>query len=151
MSNTSKMLITLAAAIVFFGIVQAAIDSPSSTTSTASAAKPALAGEDWKIPAGSSSGCDESKIAVDKLRARIEYSEYAHVTGRLINNCDQATGVQVKITVYGKSGDIVKVDDIWPASVKNIPPHSEYPFEWVDRIPEFDRFTVSVIDLKTWN
>ena len=41
--------------------------------------------------------------------------------------------------------------DIWPASIKNIPANTEFPFEWIDHVDGFSRYTVNVIDVKTWN
>ena len=88
--------------------------------------------------------CSVSSFAVDKLRAR-----GVHITGRLLNNCDLAAGAQVKITTYDKAGSILSVDDIWPASISNIPAHSTFPFEWLSG-GGVDTFTVAVTSVKTW-
>lgn len=95
-------------------------------------------------------GCTVSDIGVDKLNARRQYENYIKITGRLTNNCAQATGVQVKVTSYDKAGNILGASDIWPASVSNIPGNSEYPFEWLDDLPGFARFEVSVIAVHPW-
>jgi hypothetical protein len=90
--------------------------------------------------------CGVSSFAVDKLRAR-----GVHITGRLLNNCDLAAGAQVKITTYDKAGSILSVDDIWPASISNIPAHSTFPFEWLmTGASGVDTFTVAVTSVKTW-
>jgi hypothetical protein len=105
-------------------------------------------------PAGlegdSRTSCTVSKIAVDKLKARPEGYGYFRITGRLTNNCDQPTGVQIKVTVYDKAENILASPDGWPASTSNIPAHSEYPFEWLQEAPGFHKFTVSVISVRTW-
>lgn len=103
-------------------------------------------------PAGleDSASCTVSKIVVDKLKAQPKGYGYFRITGRLTNNCDQATGVQIKVTVYDKAENILASPDLWPASVSNIPAHSEYPFECLQEAPGFHRFTVSVISVRTW-
>lgn len=95
--------------------------------------------------------CGVSDIGIDGLRARPgEASDATIITGRVMNNCRDAVGVQVKVTAYNQAGDILEVDDIWPASVKNIPGRSDFPFEWIDNVEGFSRFTVRVIDVKAW-
>lgn len=100
--------------------------------------------------ADDAASCTVSKIAVDKLKAQSKGYGYFRITGRLTNNCDQATGVQIKVTVYDKADNILASPDLWPASVSNIPAHSEYPFECLQEAPGFHRFTVSVISVRTW-
>ena len=98
---------------------------------------------------GDSASCTVSKIVVDKLKAQSKGYGYFRITGRLINNCDQPTGVQIKVTVYGKADNILASPDLWPASTNNIPAHSEYPFECLQEAPGFHRFTVIVINVRT--
>jgi maltose-binding protein MalE len=97
-----------------------------------------------------SAACTVSKIVVDKLRAQSKGYGYFRITGRLTNNCDQPTGVQIKVTVCDKADNILASPDLWPASVSNIPAHSEYPFECLQEAPGFHRFTVNVINVRTW-
>jgi hypothetical protein len=93
-----------------------------------------------------SQACGVADIAVDKLR-----DQGIHVTGRLLNNCALAVGAQLKVTTYDKAGNILSVDDIWPASISNIPAHSVFPFEWqLTSARGVSTFTVDVTRVKTW-
>jgi len=93
--------------------------------------------------------CGSSDIAVDKLRVRVEYG-YAHVTGLVTNHCARGTGVQLKFTAYGRDGDVVTSSDFWPDSISNIPVNTVFPFEWVQPVGDFQKYTVEVIDVKRW-
>lgn len=94
--------------------------------------------------------CKPSDIDIDKVRGRVD-GDYVYVAGRLVNNCASATGVQIKITVYNKAGDILTVRDLWPASINNIPPRSDFPFEiMVPRQAGFANFDTRVIGTRVW-
>jgi hypothetical protein len=117
----------------------------------------ALAGCDG--PAGSVSpsaspprpACGLSDITLDQLKARPDGDEYVHIVGRIINNCHTATGVQLKIVLLDRGGNILKVDDLWPASTNNIPPQSDFPFDMmIKSVPSFDRFQVRVTEVRIW-
>lgn len=100
--------------------------------------------------ASAQAACTPSDIAIDKLKGRVD-RDFAYVVGRLVNNCKIATGVQIKVTTYNKAGDILAVNDIWPASINNIPAKSDFPFEYgMDRLAGFSTFDVRVIATKTW-
>ena len=102
------------------------------------------------VTGDSVTSCTVSKVTVDKLRARSEGYGYFRITGRLTNKCDQPIGVQIKVTVYDRADNILASPDLWPASTSNIPAHSEYPFEWLQESPGLHKFTVNVIELRTW-
>lgn len=104
------------------------------------------------LPEASVSPCKLSDITIDKLRGVAEDGGFARITGRVVNHCASAVGVELKITFYGKDGDILKVDDgFWPASVHNIAAGQEYTFEAVeDRADGFRRFEVEVVGLNVW-
>jgi len=69
----------------------------------------------------------------------------------VVNNCDLETGVQIKISILDPAGGILRVSDFWPASTNNIPPHSGFPFQAeMEGNDSFDRFQVTVIDVKRW-
>jgi len=94
--------------------------------------------------------CSTSDITVriENLRKRYDYS---YATGRIINNCAIAIGVQLKFTTYGKNGEILKVDDTWPASTNNIPARSEFPFEHqTDWVPGATNMDARVIATRIW-
>lgn len=120
---------------------------PTNSLSIGNSAKLSPPAVSRSLPAAPS--CRTSDITVDKLGARVDYG-YTHFVGRVRNGCNQAVGVQLKLTAYGSSGDILTVDDFWPASINNIPANSDFPFETLDRIGGVKSFTVNVIDVKTW-
>lgn len=99
---------------------------------------------------GAVAQCKPADIGVDKLRARIE-GAYIYISGRLINNCSQATGAQIKVVLYDKDENILDVNDSWPASINNIPAKSDFPFQtMMDRRKGFKQFEIRVIDTKVW-
>jgi len=93
--------------------------------------------------------CSVSDIKIDKLRDRQD-GEYIYITGRLINNCSRAIGPEVKITLYDSEENILAVNDMWPASLNNVPANSEFPFQDVERVEGFDKVTAQVIGLRAW-
>ena len=95
--------------------------------------------------------CDVSDISLDQLKARPAAGDYVHIVGRIKNNCSTATGVQIKIILLDGEGNILKVDDLWPASVSNIPSHTDFPFDLtIESDSAFKRFEVRVMEVKTW-
>ncbi len=59
--------------------------------------------------------------------------------------------MQIKIAILDHAGGILRVADFWPASTDNIPAHSGWPFQTeMEGDDSFDRFQVSVIDVKRW-
>jgi hypothetical protein len=122
--------------LVFIGMISHLAGT--SGTSTSTLARP------------SPPSCSRADITIDKLRGRSDEFGYAHVTGRVKNGCAEAIGVQLKATFYGKNDEILSVQDFWPASVSNIPARSSYPFEWMERVNGFQKYTVEVINVKTW-
>ena len=70
----------------------------------------------------------------------------------LTNNCAEAVGVQIKITGYDGSGLPVATRNLWPASVRNIPP-GDYTFsldQWLDYDPEIKKFELKPIEVNQW-
>lgn len=112
---------------------------------------PASSSPENKQLIGDSGACRPSQIGIAKLRAvRDSDTGYTRITGSLTNNCTSPAGPRIKITVYDKAGNILSSEDMWPASVSNIPPNTVFPFEWLDNSPYFDRFTVEVISISKW-
>lgn len=74
-------------------------------------------------------------------------------TAIITNNCINSAGVEVKIIGYDKNNEIIKVRDIWPASINNIPP-GEYPIS-INQYLEFDKriesISIEPIRVKIWN
>lgn len=78
--------------------------------------------------------CAPSNFLITKEKAT-ERGGYATLTGIVRNNCDQAKGIRLKWTAYNKDGSVAFSDTFWPASTTNIPPHSDYPFETMNKAP----------------
>jgi hypothetical protein len=96
------------------------------------------------------SSCQASDFALDELRSRHQHSGI-YIVGRIMNNCDAETGVRIKVAILDHAGGILRVSDFWPASTENIPPHSGWPFQTeLDGVDSFDRFQVTVIEVKRW-
>jgi hypothetical protein len=79
-------------------------------------------------------------------------NEYAtSIIGSILNKCDSSVGVQIKVIFYDKARNILRVEDMWPASVNNIPAHSDYPFQIeVNHVENFDRVEVRVLAVNKW-
>ena len=70
----------------------------------------------------------------------------------LTNRCSEPIGVQVKITGYDKTGAPVATRELWPASVRNIPP-GDFTFslnQWLDYDSEMKKFDVVPVAVKQW-
>jgi len=102
--------------------------------------------------------CSINKIEVIKLKAHYEKvcngNDCIKMQGvmTLKNNCNEPTGVQVKVTGYDKNQSPVLVRELWPASVRNINVGEE-TFStdfWLDYSPEIKSFTVEPIRVKVW-
>jgi hypothetical protein len=77
---------------------------------------------------------------------------YFGVVGELINNCNEPTGIQVRFVGRDSKGELVAVNEQWPASIRNVPAHSRSPFQ-TNAFP-YDRtiktLTAEVIEAKQW-
>lgn len=94
--------------------------------------------------------CSIADIELDKLQGR-SAEHHLSVTGFIVNNCAQATGVQIKVTVYDQEGRVIVSRDPWPASVSNIPARSTFPFEYkLDRVAGYKNFDVRVLRTRIW-
>jgi hypothetical protein len=95
-------------------------------------------------------GCKVKDIALDRLSHRVE-GAVTHVSGRIVSNCAQSTGVHLRVSVFDKSGSVLAVQDLWPASVKNIPPRGIFPFSASIRgVPNVAKFSVEILETKVW-
>ena len=73
--------------------------------------------------------------------------------GVLTNQCSEPIGVQLKITAYDKAGAPVATRELWPASIRNIPP-GDYTFsldQWLEHDPEIKTFEVVPVSIKKWH
>jgi len=88
---------------------------------------------------------------IGKLRGHYDH-DYFFVNGVVTNNGQNAMGVELQIALYDKNGTPLKVSEFWPASIRNIAPGEQYPFEWLENCePGVETFEVKVINSKEWN
>lgn len=72
--------------------------------------------------------------------------------GVLKNKCPIPIGVQIQITGTDSGGKPISSRELWPASVRNIPP-GDYTFSmdgYIEPDPRVDSFTVQVVDIREW-
>jgi len=95
--------------------------------------------------------CPISKISVEKFRVQDEGQILTVIIGSIRNKCDIPVGVQLKVIFYDTMDNVLRVEDMWPASVNNIDAHSDYPFQvHLDRVRGFKRVEVRVLRAETW-
>jgi hypothetical protein len=101
-------------------------------------------------PEAAAVNCRTSDIALEQLKSRVGRT-HSYIVGRVLNNCDLETGVHIKIVILDHAGGVLRVADFWPASTDNIPAHSGFPFQTVvEGSDSFDRFQVTVVEVKRW-
>ena len=94
--------------------------------------------------------CTADQFKLSKLRT-YEDSGFIHITGIIANTCNQSAGVQLKWTIFDKNGNVISDEEFWPASTNNIPPHSQYPFEYLKQGEGFmTRYTIGPISADHW-
>jgi hypothetical protein len=95
--------------------------------------------------------CQIKDIVLDKFNVLDDGVVTTRILGRINNNCTNPTGVQLKVVFYDKGGNLLKVQDMWPASVSNIEPHSSFPFEvTIEKVQNFAKAEAKVIRVSTW-
>jgi hypothetical protein len=94
--------------------------------------------------------CSVSDFDVKISRTYTEYG-YSHIVGTAKNNSKIPCGVQVKYSTYDKNGAVMRTNDAWPASIRNIGPSRVENFEFM--LPA-DKMTSKVgiepISTKQW-
>jgi len=86
-----------------------------------------------------------------KVSKFYEESGYIKIAGYIKNDNDVPLGVKVKFTCYDKKNEVAKVNESWPASVRNIPAHSKYTFETIfEGYPGIVRLESEIIETRTW-
>jgi hypothetical protein len=84
----------------------------------------------WLLGSVNADACTKSEIRILQADHRPTDGMFAHVVGELVNDCDDATGVALRVTLRDQDGKVITSQKVWPASVANIPAHSSYPFEF---------------------
>lgn len=101
-------------------------------------------------PATNVSACTPAQFTLSKIQTS-EDSGYIHLTGIATNNCSVAAGVQIKWTLYDAHGNVIADQEFWPASTNNIPPHTQYPFEYMQSAESYmTRYGVMPISVQRW-
>lgn len=102
--------------------------------------------------------CSVSDIKITSMKAQFvkkcDADECMVMQGvaTLENNCAEAVGVQIQITGYDASGSPVSTNELWPASIRNIPPGS-YTFslnQYLEYDPSITKFSLKPIDVNRW-
>lgn len=103
--------------------------------------------------------CSVSDIEIKSIRARFvdECSTapciYLKGVAVLTNKCADPIGVQIKITGYNASREPMATNELWPASVGNIPP-GDYTFsidQWLDYEPGMKSVELQPNSVHTFN
>ena len=104
------------------------------------------------VNAGEPCKLSDADVKVARWYDKQNMKMYFEVVGELINNCDQPTGIQIRFVGRDAKGDLVAVNEQWPASIRNVPAHSRSPFS-TTAFP-YDRsiktLTTEVIQVKQW-
>ncbi len=102
--------------------------------------------------------CSVADIQIKSMRAKFidpcRTRSCASMEGVAVlrNNCAHAIGVQVKIFGYDSKKQVLATRELWPASVRNIPP-GDYEFSldtWLPYDPAMKTFALSVVDVRRW-
>jgi hypothetical protein len=78
--------------------------------------------------------CLPSDILIRQADWHRETAEYVKVVGEMTNGCAELAGVQLQFTFRDGDGKVVDVSEPWPASTRNIPAKSSYPFAFSLRV-----------------
>lgn len=88
---------------------------------------------------------------VDKCKTRAcpVFEGVATVT----NGCAEPMGIELKVTAFDSTGAPVRTRNLWPASVKNLPPGDTVVSidQYVDYDPSIDRVELAVNDVRRWD
>lgn len=93
--------------------------------------------------------CKVEDITVDSVRAD-HGNVVTHIAGRIVNRCVVSTGVQLKFIFYGPGRSLLSAQDVWPASISNIPP-GDYPFQFsVEKLEGLEHLEVRTLKVQRW-
>ena len=115
--------------------------------------------DEARSPGFVAKACSLSDIEIKSIRARFvdECSRspciYLKGVAVLTNKCADPIGVQVKITAYDASRNPMATNELWPASVGNIPP-GDYTFsidQWLDYEPGMKAVEVAPVRVHTFD
>ena len=94
---------------------------------------------------------DQIEIIDLRLERTSSGSNYSRVLGEIRNEATVAMGCELLITLRDSDEKIVASEQYWPASVKNIPSGSTWPFDYQIRDNKRSvKAEMTVIDVKIW-
>ena len=95
--------------------------------------------------------CNKSDIEI--IQASFQrVRSYVRAVGEIRNRCDTAVGAELQVVFRDGLGQVVLVDDPWPASTDNIPANGTIAFEVIENDPTSTatKVTVAVEAVKVW-
>ena len=98
-------------------------------------------------------GCSLQDIEVRQSNWHMERDNDIRVVGEIYNGCADAIGVELQAVFRDKAGQVMIVDEFWPARRRNIAAKDTYAFETIeieDSIQAVSTLSIKVIDLKRW-
>lgn len=73
------------------------------------------------------------------------------IVGEFLNRCAEPTGVELAFTFRNSEGKVVGVEELWPASTRNVEPNTTYPFELtIEVYPSASSMAARVLDVRRW-
>jgi len=95
--------------------------------------------------------CALADFSIKQPNWRRTIADFVEASGELVSNCDDAVGAQIQVVFRDKAGQVVKAEDLWPASTKNIAAHDSYPFTLTFHVgTEAATMSMGVIELRRW-
>lgn len=73
------------------------------------------------------------------------------VVGALVNNCAEPVAPQIQVTFRDAAGQVVNIDESWPAGKRNIPPKGTYAFRTESRAyATAKNLSIRVVNIRQW-
>jgi hypothetical protein len=77
--------------------------------------------------------------------------EHLGITGTLRNNCGEASGAKIILTLRDAAGNVITTHEMWPDSVVNLPARTPYQFStYVRAIGDVRVIDAKVLEVKAW-
>lgn len=94
--------------------------------------------------------CTPDHFSISHLKGVIDH-DYIRITGKVKHDCNSANGVALKITAYDQHDDVITSSTIWPDSTSNIPPNTDFPFEYPIRVTSAPKtFEAIPVEARRW-
>jgi hypothetical protein len=95
--------------------------------------------------------CRLDDIKIRQADWHPDMQPYVKVVGEILNTCSEPTGVQLQFTFRDGDGKVIEVQEMWPASTRNIAPNASYPFSFPLAITgRPNTMEAKVIEVKRW-